>query len=213
MEALTTEIETRSGRLNITNFYNSPSVDLDIKFIKKITKPKGQHDIIGDFNSPSKQLGSKRDSQNGKKLVKLTNGTNFFAHLPDLPTRGENVLDLAVSLDLHAAITVSTLGKQHSDHNPILATIHVAPDFLQQVPKLNFEKTNWKTFKENLQKFESPQQLITRQNIDTVITLLQETILKAIAESTPTKKWKLPKPTPLPTMIHALKKRKILTLC
>ena len=205
-ESQTIQIVTQHGKINVSNFYQSPSTNLNTSHIRRITRLAGQHLIIGDFNSPSSILGSNRDSQSGKLLYNLLNRSNLICHLPDKPTRGHNFLDLALGLGITANVDITTLPATASDHRPILCELRVGASTIPP-NTTNSQKTNWFKAARLIARSTGWDELTTRKDIDAAVDNVQRSITDATAATTPKPRHCPTKLDPLPIETHILRRR------
>lgn len=209
-EAHVIQVQTTTGILNVTNLYQPPSTILNPAFIRNIIRTPGPHLIIGDLNSPTPALAPGRDSINGRTLLALIQRSALIHHTPDLPTRGNEYLDVALSTGITAAITLETLEEIRSDHRPIACTIDRTSPALREPGAPKPEKTDWakvqQKIRHKLQCNPCTQPLRTKEDVNREATFITTTIKEAISESTPKPRHSPVKINPLPEEIHNLRR-------
>ena len=121
----------KSQKLLIGAVYRPPSANndileyLDVNSFPKMTECGAKSILlIGDFNVHHKDWLSSRTTDNaGRRTQQLSDNLGLQQIVKD-PTRGENILDLAMT-DLPAnATTLANIGT--SDHNPVLIQLDIS---------------------------------------------------------------------------------------
>lgn len=177
---------------------------LNKTLIKNILRKRGQHLLIGDFNSPSSIYASKTDSQNGKLLEDLLDKSNLIPHLPDKPTRLGNYLDIALTLGVAADLELLTLPRTCSDHNPIMCTLNSRPQYLAPPPPPS-AKIKWNKVQEHISAHMGDGDLITTKQIDQAIMNLTQAITEGIKQNSAKARHAPAKLDPLPQKTHILR--------
>ena len=109
--------------------------------------------IMGDFNYPDIDWDTNTSSRHGKRFLDTIND-NFLIQNVNIPTRGDNILDLILTSDRGMIDNVRSIGKLGAaDHDMLLFNARfniTVKNSTYQIP--NFSKANWDAINSELSK-------------------------------------------------------------
>jgi ribonuclease HI/exonuclease III len=190
IEALTVQVTSNKGKLNITNVYNPPVTTLDKDAYDKLFTRRNVV-ILGDMNSFSTLWGSPKTDSNGRKietllethgLVTLNSGEGtYIKHQGDC-----SHLDLTiVSRHLAAKASWTVLSDSWgSDHLPVLTCINEKPALQNMTYKRwALNRANWDSYREKCRSL--PSQLRNDESTEIAYQNLVSGIIAAATASIP----------------------------
>lgn len=200
---LNSSIETTIIKINLFNqeiicvgAYN-PN-DLSSSDLKKLLNLGSNVIIVGDLNAKSVHWNCLDDNNNGKILRKfqLDNFDLINLAFPDSPTYipicpnyNSSILDIAICKNVNIPFKPYTLDSFDSDHVPVIFNILFKNrvQLANNIPKLNFSKTNWQNFRDRIDEIlEFNVQINCIEDIDFYLNNLINSIKFAIEQSVPT---------------------------
>ena len=168
--------------------------------------------IIGDLNAKDRTWGCNSNNTRGKylkeviekrantQIIATTNATRID------PNGRDDILDIAIAIDMKSNIKMRTLKQLESDHLPVKITIKTNIDNTI-ISKMNKKEINWKNMRTELNKHEvieyTNNTQIIEQNTEKIIKQIQNAVKASEKTTTITNKHKK-----LPIEIYYLIKEK-----
>lgn len=186
-EDTTIILELNKTKIYLTCIYNTPNNKLTEAHFKKLL-PAGTLTLVsGDLNSKNVNWGCRATNKNGETIFPLLNkyGCTLFApneptHYPKNPRHEPDILDITIS-NFQIPIAVDVVHELSSDHLPVLNTVGIQHDQIENKTKI----TDWKLFYNLLKKSETPNTEMTNtEQIEDQIKVLTESMLGALKEAT-----------------------------
>jgi endonuclease/exonuclease/phosphatase (EEP) superfamily protein YafD len=191
------EVEVEGSPLVVVNVYNSPNSDsLDRDDLETALQLGPRVLLAGDLNAkhPAWQSAASRGSHRnraGKTLYEhqLTHKYQIIA--PAEPTRTDprtgntSTLDIAINKDIPHLIEAESLAGIGSDHNPVLFTVHAAPQTTPPIRRLNYKKADWQRFQREVHDNLSISRFNSVTEIDEGVHHITTTIQDAMAAAIP----------------------------
>jgi len=158
IEYTTVTIKYYDSNLSITSMYIRPQAKITIQNLTDL-KLNTKHLIMGDLNGKHSLWGSPKNDLRGNILYDFIENQNLICLNNGNGTRIGNLgqlshLDIVlstsnISSNMVFEILDDTWG---SDHFPIKISTFFKPNIIIQpdIPKWNFKKANWNTFKESI---------------------------------------------------------------
>jgi hypothetical protein len=196
-ESCTISVFIDNSAVKVTSIYCSPSASRaqSFNFFQKVLSQSGPHIVAGDFNCKHFEWNNRSCDRKGSDLLNLLNNSNYRISKPDEPTlypyNGEpSIVDFVVSKTSPSFSSVKVLNDLSSDHLPLLFSIYGS--ISQQVSvDLNLKKVNWSKFiklvESNSHSLMSSQ-LLSKEDIDDVLSSISSVISLALEKSAPKKK-------------------------
>ena len=199
-------------KLTIINKYISPNINFKREDFKELMRNRKNTMIIGDLNAKDRTWGCNSNNTRGKylkeviekrantQIIATTNATRID------PNGRDDILDIAIAIDMKSNIRMRTLKQLESDHLPVKITIKTNIDNTI-ISKMNKKEINWKNMRTELNKHEvieyTNNTQIIEQNTEKIIKQIQNAVKASEKTTTITNKHKK-----LPIEIYYLIKEK-----
>lgn len=201
IESTSLEIETSTGKLQISSCYSSPQTKFSAEDIEKHLTSSLPTILAGDFNAKHPAWNSKKTNNRGKALYQHSIKNTYAVLGPIEPTHYSNalnfapdVLDIAIINNLVTYIEIESLPELPSDHNPVLITIfNTNTCKIPPHPRFLYKKANWPLFRTTLDNklndatppLNTPEEIDKFTNILT--TNIEESMITAIPKMAPSR--------------------------
>ena len=197
-----TFVQISLGHLTITfgSIYCSSSLTINQSKddLIKLLSRQGPFCLAGDFNAKHKNWNNIDTNRKGSTLLNIANHQLVDIHFSDEPTltpdnkkASDSIVDLALTKALFNISKPLVIDDLCSDHRPISFAIDTSISVPDSVKFFNYKKADWKRFKQSLDvklrdSLNSPDFTVdTKENIDKLLKLMNESILSSCKEADP----------------------------
>jgi Reverse transcriptase (RNA-dependent DNA polymerase)/Endonuclease-reverse transcriptase len=193
LEANAVVVRTASGLLRLVAVYKPPQVALDTRDLDELLKDPTPTIFAGDLNCKHGCWNSRVSNTNGRALFAHSCSKGYAVLGPAAPTfysttqTRPDVLDIVITHNTTKSVSLRVLQELSSDHNPVVISYGDEVVEVETEPRLDLRRTDWDCFRSLMDDDLDPVNLSldSPRDIDRCINLFTNSILSALARSTP----------------------------
>jgi hypothetical protein len=153
--------------------------------------------MAGDLNAKHEEWNSRLSTRRGKLLRDYADGNSYLIFGPDTPIINPyihlatpDVLDIVITKNLTSPLYLTSCFALSSDHLPVLIESACRSTFQHPPDRPDFRRTGWANFHTHLEdQLPFDLELHDGMAMDTCVENFSDADLKALAASTPKRRW------------------------